>query len=60
MKIGIMNNPSKSILDEAKYCGKAGFDFLDLTIEGPCASTVDIVGLQKIIDAHGLFIVGHT
>lgn len=60
MKIGIMNNPSKSILDEAIYCGKAGFDFLDLTIEGPRASTVNIVELQKIIDTHGLSIVGHT
>jgi sugar phosphate isomerase/epimerase len=60
MKIGMMNNPSKRILDEAKYCGEAGFDFLDLTIEGPCASTVDIGSLQRIIDTHDLLIVGHT
>ena len=42
MKIGIMNNPSKSIYDEATSCGEAGFDFLDLTIEGPHAATVDV------------------
>lgn len=31
MKIGIMNNPSKSVHDEAMFCGKAGFDFPDST-----------------------------
>ncbi|MCP4721151.1 MAG: sugar phosphate isomerase/epimerase, partial [Desulfobacteraceae bacterium] len=45
MKIGIMNNPSKSVYDEAAFCGKAGFDFLDLTIEGPNATKVDIAKL---------------
>ncbi len=43
MKIGMMNNPSKSIFDEVAFCGKARFDFLDLTIEGPNASMVDVV-----------------
>ena len=60
MKIGIMNNPSKSVYDEAAFCGKAGFDFLDLTIEGPNATNVDIAKLRQILDAHGLSITGHT
>jgi len=60
MKIGIMNNPSKSVYDEAAFCGKAGFDFLDLTIEGPNASNVDITQLRPILDSHGLSIIGHT
>jgi sugar phosphate isomerase/epimerase len=60
MKIGIMNNPSKSIYDEAVLCGKAGFDFLDLTIEGPHATNVDIATLRPILDSYGLFIMGHT
>jgi sugar phosphate isomerase/epimerase len=60
MKIGIMNNPSKSIYDEAAFCGKAGFDFLDLTIEGPHAATVDIAQLRPILDSHGLSLTGHT
>ncbi len=60
MKIGTMNNPSKSVLDEAAFCGKAGFDFLDLTIEGPHATTVDISKLQPILDSYGLSITGHT
>ncbi len=60
MKIGIMNNPSKSVYDEAAFCGKAGFDFLDLTIEGPHATNVDIAQLKPILDSYGLSITGHT
>jgi sugar phosphate isomerase/epimerase len=60
MKIGMMNNPSKSIYDEGVFCGKAGFDFLDLTIEGPNATSVDITKLRSILDVYGLSVVGHT
>lgn len=60
MKIGMMNNPSKSVYDEAVFCGKVGFDFLDLTIEGPNATTVDIAKLKPILDSFNLTITGHT
>ena len=60
MKIGVMNNPVKSVYDEAAAIGDAGFDFLDLTIEGPCAREVDPVNLQPILDRYGMSITGHT
>jgi len=60
MKIGVMNNPSKSVYDEAVFCGKAGFDFLDLTIEGPEATNINIARLQPILESYGLSITGHT
>jgi sugar phosphate isomerase/epimerase len=60
MKIGMMNNPSKSVYDEAVFCGKARFDFLDLTIEGPGAATVDVDRLRRILDRYGLSVTGHT
>lgn len=60
MKIGMMNNPMKSVYDEAEFCGRAGFDFLDLTIEGPGAAEVDIARLTPILAAHGLTVTGHT
>jgi len=60
MKIGIMNNPLKSVYDEAAFCGKVGFDFLDLTIEGPNATNVDFAKLKPILDSHDLSITGHT
>lgn len=60
LKIGMMNNPSKSIYDEAEFCHKAGFDFLDLTIEGPCAHAIDISAFRPILQGYGLSITGHT
>jgi len=60
MKLGMMNNPLKSVYEEAAYCGRAGFDFLDLTLEGPCAINVDVDQLGQILEQYGLFITGHT
>ena len=42
MKIGLMNNPSASVRDEIISIGKAGYDFVDMTIEGPRAFDIDI------------------
>lgn len=60
MKIGIMNNPSKSVYDEATFCGTSGFDFLDLTIEGPNAYAIDVGRLQSILQSYNLTVTGHT
>jgi len=60
MKIGMMNNPSKSPYEEAESCGRAGFDFLDLTIEEPNATTIDADRLRPILDRYGLSVIGHT
>ena len=60
MKIGIMNNPFKPVCDEAASCGNARFGFLDLTIEGPNAATVDVARLRLILDLYGLSVTGHT
>jgi len=60
MQIGRMNNPAKSIYDETENCGKAGLEFLDLTIEGPMAIRVDVRRLQPILQSFDLSITGHT
>lgn len=60
MKIGVMNNPSKSIYDEAIAFGKAGFDFIDLTIEGPRACDVDSARMASILKQYNLALIGHT
>ena len=60
MKIGVMNNPRESIFDEAAAFGKADYDFIDLTIEGPRAREVDTAKLGAILEQHNLSIVGHT
>ena len=35
MQIGVMNSPRESVYEEAAAFGRADFDFIDLTIEGP-------------------------
>ncbi|MBW2109690.1 MAG: sugar phosphate isomerase/epimerase [Deltaproteobacteria bacterium] len=35
MKIGVMNDPGASVYAEVEAIGRAGFDFVDLTLEGP-------------------------
>ena len=60
MKIGIMNNPARSVYDEAIAFGKAGYDFLDLTIEGPNAKDVDLSKMGSILKKYNLAVTGHT
>jgi sugar phosphate isomerase/epimerase len=60
MKIGVMNNPSKSIYDEVTSFGEARFEFVDLTIEGPAATEVDAAKLQPILDRYEMAVTGHT
>ncbi len=60
MKIGVMNDPSKSIYDQTIAFGKAGFDFLDLTIEGPKARDVDTEKMLAILERYNLTLTGHT
>ena len=60
MKIGVMNNPAKSVYDEVTAFGEARFDFVDLTIEGPAALEIDVAKLQPILDSHGMTVTGHT
>lgn len=59
MKIGVMNRPSASVYDEIEALGKAGYDFVDLTIEGPTLD-LDVRRVQRLLDQHRLFVVGHT
>lgn len=60
MKIGVMNDPKKSVYAEAAAFGKAAFDFIDLTIEGPQARDVDTAKLGAILQRHNMAVVGHT
>ncbi len=60
MKIGVMNHPARPVTDEVTSFGKAGFDFVDLTIEGPTAFNIDPEKMQPILDHHHLTVTGHT
>ncbi len=60
MKIGVMNDPAKPVIDEVASFGKAGFDFVDLTIEGPMAHDIEAAELRPLLDRYGMSITGHT
>jgi len=60
MQIGLMNNPRAPLEKEISAIGNAGYDFVDLTIEGPQIQHSDIDRIKHILERYGLFIVGHT
>jgi len=60
MKIGVMNDPAKSVADEVASLAKAGFDFLDLTVEGPRAQNIDVAVLRPLLEQYDLSVTGHT
>lgn len=62
MQLGVMNDPRRDASDELRWAVKNGFDFLDLTIEGPGAALdqLDLPTLQNIVAESGIGIIGHT
>lgn len=62
MKIGMMNDPAKNLIDEITFAGENKFDFIDLTIEPPKAQIHDIE-VEKVLSLckkYKLEIIGHT
>jgi sugar phosphate isomerase/epimerase len=62
MQVGMMNDPAVDPVTEARWATKHGFDFIDLTMEGPAAAVdqVNVSALKAVLDNSGLGIVGHT
>lgn len=62
MEIGAMNNPQADLGSELRAIAKAGFDFLDLTLEPPAAASwrVDPRWLREALQEQSLGVVGHT
>jgi len=62
MLIGTMNNPARDLLSEIETIAKMGFDFIDLTLEPPLAtsSELDLSAVKAALKASKLGIVGHT
>jgi sugar phosphate isomerase/epimerase len=62
MLIGVMNYPARSLTEQIEWIGGAGFDFLDLTLEPPCAGSwnIDTRSIRQLLDKFSLRVVGHT
>lgn len=62
MKIGAMNHPARPLVREIEDIHSMGFDFIDLTLEPPCAAwwKIDVDEVRDAIEQCGIGIVGHT
>lgn len=62
MRIGVMNNPQRPLLDEIVWIAANGFDYIDLTIEAPAAAldTTDWTAANQAIHDAGLGVVCHA
>jgi sugar phosphate isomerase/epimerase len=62
MLIGVMNHPASSLTEQIEWIGSAKFDFVDLTLEPPCAASwgIDVPAIRALLAKHSLRVVGHT
>lgn len=62
MRLGMMNDPRKDACEELRWAADNGFEFFDLTIEGPGADLehLNVPALRSLLDTTGLGLVGHT
>jgi len=61
MQIGAMNHPGRDPLAEIRWMGENGFDFVDFTLEPPCADPDDIdpAAVKAALAEHNLDVVAH-
>ncbi len=62
MRLGMMNDPHRDACAEARWAIEHGFEFLDLTLEGPAADVdqVDLPALRSLLRQASMEVVGHT
>jgi len=62
MLIGTMNNPARDLFQEIETIAQMGFDFIDLTLEPPLATSsgLDLQAVKAALKSRNLGIVGHT
>ncbi len=62
MQFGAMNNPQEPVVEQAVQFAAMGFDYIDLTVEEPCAGphTTDWSQVRERVDSLGLGVVAHT
>ncbi len=62
MIIGTMNHPARDVVGEIEEMARLGLEFVDLTLEPPCASSwmVNPAAIRAALRKHNLRVVGHT
>ena len=62
MKIGFPNHPRLDILEEIRWIGENGFDFVDLFLEEDRAvpDRIDAMAIRALLNEYHLGVIGHT
>lgn len=62
MRLGVMNDPRKPLLEEIEWIARHGFDYIDLTLEAPAAAleSTDWRMIGSAIADSGLGVICHT
>jgi len=62
MRIGAMNHPARDPIEEIETFASMQLDFLDLTLEPPCAAPwrIDPKAIKRALADHNMGVVGHT
>lgn len=63
-KFGCPTKPSEDVVGEIEKIGKLGFDFVEISIEGPKAFPEDLrkrkAGILRMLKKYKMFALGHT
>jgi sugar phosphate isomerase/epimerase len=60
MRVGAMNDPARPLAEEVARIAAAECEFIDLTLEPPQAWPPDLATVSRLLETHGLGVVGHT
>lgn len=62
MLIGTMNHPGRDVIEEIRWMAALEFEFVDLTLEPPRASSagIDVGEVRSALRRHNMAVVGHT
>ncbi|MBD3316890.1 MAG: TIM barrel protein [Chitinivibrionales bacterium] len=62
MKLGFHTHPRMNTIDEIRWIGRSGFDFVDLFLEADLAlpEHIDVEGARTVLEQYDLGVVGHT
>ena len=57
-----MNHPARDPVEEIERFAAQGLEFIDLTIEPPCAASwrIDPKEIRRVLDGHNMGVIGHT
>ncbi len=62
MRLGVMNDPRRQLIEEIQWIAANGFDYIDLTLEAPAAAleTTDWRSVSNALTASGLGVICHA